>query len=128
MALPTAQAPSASTPDGGKTHRELNGRARIQDTLEVRHSRYPPCVQKTDTWPDTSLESAESPLECVGQHHTARRRALVKDAKTMAAMAAGLVTERDRDDKSNLTAAQGKAKPSKMRKPSNCRRRLLISK
>ena len=34
----------------------------------------------------------------------------MKDAKTMAAMAARLVTERDREDKSCLTV-QGKAKP-----------------
>ena len=112
-----------------KTHRELNGRARTQDTLEVRHfhcterkskqtgqtlevrhSRHPPRVQRTDTWPGTSLATARSPVECVGQHHIARHRAPVRKAKTMAAMAAGLVTERDREDKSYLTA-QGKAKP-----------------
>ena len=129
MALPSTRAPSASTHDGEKTHWELNGRARTQDTLgvrhfhcterkskqtgqtlEVRHSRYPPRVQRTDPLPDTTLATAKSPIECVGQHHIARRRAPMKDAKTMAAMAAGLVTERDREDKSYLTA-QGKAKP-----------------
>ena len=64
-----------------KTHWELNGRARTQDTLEVRHfhcterkskqtgqtlevrhSRHPPRVQRTDTWPDTTLATAKSPL------------------------------------------------------------------
>ena len=48
-------------------------------------------------------------MECVGQHHVARRHAPVKDAKTMATMAAGLVTERDRKDRSLLDSI-GKGK------------------
>ena len=44
----------------------------------------------------------------VDQHHIARRRALAKDTKTMAAIAAGLVTEWNRKDKSCFTQTKGK--------------------
>ena len=99
MALPTTRAPSASTHDGEKNSSGAERKSKqTGQTLEVRHSRYRPHVQRTDTWPDTTLAPAKSPIECVGQHHIARRRAPAKDAKTMAAMAADLVTERDRED------------------------------
>ena len=58
-----------------------------------------------------SWNTVNSHHKCVGQHHIARRRAPAKEAQTMAAMAADLVTGRNRKDRSCLTA-QVKAKPS----------------
>ena len=58
-----------------------------------------------------SQETTTCHHKCVGQHQIARRRAPAKDAQTMAAMAADLLTGRNRKDRSCLTA-QVKAKPS----------------